>query len=695
LFDLKEEEKKKMKKHLLFVALILVLAALVACATPTPEPTKAPPPPVSSSASSVAPTAVPATKPPEATKPPTVAPTAVPAAKYKEAPMLAELVKQGKLPPVEQRLPEKPLVVETVESIGQYGGVWRRGFLGPSDFNNYVRVVYDALVRFSPDGSKVVPHIAESFDSKDFKTWTVKLRKGAKWSNGDPFTADDILFWYNDVLLNKDITPSLPTWMKNKDGSVVEVKKVDDYTVTWTYKDPNTTFPMELANKDNGDRQYPVFLPSKYLKQFHASYAKKEDLDKMVADAKFKTWTELFANKQSPPDNPDRPVMAAWMPVNRISEQVFTLRRNPYFVGVDAEGNQLPYIDEVQFKFFADAQALTAAALAGELDQQERHINLLSYPLFKEQELKAGKIRVITWPAFGGGDASVFFNLTYTKDADLGKLMREKDFRIALSYAINRKQIQETAFLGLGEPRQGVAAPGHPYYPGDEYAKKYTEFKPDEANKMLDKLGLDKKDAEGFRLFPGTTKRVAIELSVVPVFGPWPDVAQLIAKDWEKVGIKTNVQVRERSLHFQLRSSNDLQAEIWNQDTAGFPFTGNPKYDVRTILTGNITLGPLYKQWYDTNGKEGMEPLPEIKQIVELIDKGKTVGPDEQAKIAQQIFKLWVDNMFEIGTIGLTPLDQGVCVVSANMRNIPTKLGKDWPLRTPGNARPEQWFYKK
>jgi len=106
-------------------------------------------------------------------------------------------------------------------------------------------------------------------------------------------------------------------------------------------------------------------------------------------------------------------------------------------------------------------------------------------------------------------------------------------------------------------------------------------------------------------------------------------------------------------------------------------------------------LGPLYKQWYDTNGKEGMEPLPEIKQIVELIDKGKTVGPDEQAKIAQQIFKLWVDNMFEIGTIGLTPLDQGVCVVSANMRNIPTKLGKDWPLRTPGNARPEQWFYKK
>lgn len=616
---------------------------------------------------------------------------------YKESPLLAELVQAGKLPPVDQRLPKNPLVVETVESIGKYGGVWRRGFLGPSDFNNYVRVVYDALVRFAPDGSKVIPHYAESLTpSSDFKTWTVKLREGSKWSNGDPFTTDDILFWYNDVLLNKDITPTIPTWMKNKDdGSTVKVAKVDDYTVTWTYNDANTTFPMELANKDNGDRQYPVFLPSKYLKQFHPTYAKQADLDKMATDAGFKTWTELFANKQSPPDNPDRPVMAAWMPVNRISEPVFTLRRNPYFVGVDKEGNQLPYIDEVQFKFFADAQALTAAALAGELDQQERHINLLSYPLFKENELKTGKFHVITWPAFGGGDAEVFFNTTYTKDEDLGKLMREKDFRIALSYAIDRKEIQESAFLGLGEPRQGVAAPGHPYYPGDEYAHKYTEYKPDEANAMLDKIGLDKKDSEGFRLYPGTTKRVVIELSVVPVFGPWPDVAQLIAKNWESVGVKTNVQVRERSLHFQLRASNDLQTELWNQDTAGFPFTGNPKYDVRTIPAGNITLGPLAKQWYDTGGKEGMEPLPELKQIVELIDKGKTVGPEEQAKIAQEIYKIWVDNMFEIGTIGLTPLDQGVVVANVNIHNIPTKLGKDWPLRTPGNSRPEQWFYSQ
>ena len=613
--------------------------------------------------------------------------------KYKEAPMLADLVKAGKLPPVAQRLPDDPLVVDTAEGIGQYGGVWRRGFLGPGDFNNYHRVVYDALVRYSPDGTKIEPKLASSVQSSpNFTTWTVKLRRGAKWSDGSPFTADDIMFWYTDVLLNKDLTPALPTWMKNHDGSPVVVEKVDAYTVRWAYKEPNTTFLMELANKDSGDRQYAVFLPSKYLKQFHAKYADQAGLDQMVAQAKFKTWTELFAAKAHPPENPERPSMAAWVPETRVSDQLFVLRRNPYYVGVDKAGNQLPYIDTIQFKFFADIQALNLAAIAGELDEQERHINLVNYPVLKEHE-KDGKYRVILWPGFGGADADVTFNETYNKDPELGRLFQNRDFRIAMSDAINRNEIKESAFLGLGEPRQPVAAPWHPYYPGNITAWKYTEYRPVEANQLLDQIGLNRKDTEGFRLFPGTTRRVTVELSVVPAFGPWPDIAQLIAKDWERVGVKTIVQVRERALHFQMRQSNDLQAEIWNQDTSGFPFTGVPKYDPRSLLYGTITTGPLWKQWYDTGGKEGVEPPAPIKRIVQLIDDGRSAAPSEQVRDAQEIFRIWVDNQFEIGTVGLTPLDQGVVVVNVKMRNVPAKLGKDWPLRTPGNARTEQFYY--
>jgi peptide/nickel transport system substrate-binding protein len=269
--------------------------------------------------------------------------------------------------------------------------------------------VFDGLVIFSPDGSKVEPKVAQGWEnSADFKVWTIQLRKGARWSDGEPMTADDILFWYDNVLLNKDITPSLPKWMKNADGSVAKVEKDGDFAVKFTYNEPNTLFLYELANKDGGDRTYAPFLPAHYLKQFHPTYGDKAAIDKLVADAKFKTWVELFATKNAPFENPDRPTMAAWVPVTRISEQIFSMKRNPYFVGVDKDGNQLPYIDEVRFTFFADIQALNLAAIAGELDEQDRHINLMNYPVLKENEQK-GQYKIITWPDFGGSDAVVMF----------------------------------------------------------------------------------------------------------------------------------------------------------------------------------------------------------------------------------------------------------------------------------------------
>lgn len=616
------------------------------------------------------------------------------ASKYKEAPILAEQVKAGRLPAVDQRLPENPLVVPTVERVGQYGGIWRRAFLGPADANNYVRVVYDSLFRFAPDGGKLEPKIAAGAEpSADFKVWTIKLRKGARWSDGAPFGADDMMFWYKDVILNKDLTASLPGWMRNKDGSPALVEKIDDNTVRFTYMEPATLFLTALTATDGGDRTFAAFLPAHYLKKFHPSYTPKEEVDKATLAAGFKTWPELFAARNAPPENPERPTMAAWVPTSRVSDPVFTLRRNPYFVGVDSDGNQLPYFDEVRFTYFADAQALNLAAIAGDFDLQARHINMTNYPVFKDQE-KTGKYKVITWPTFGGADAAVTFNQTYKADAEMGKLMATREFRVALSHAINRDQIKESAFLGLGEARQGVAAPWHPYFPGDEHAKKYTNYDVATANKLLDGLGLTKKDAQGIRLL-ASGKPATIELAIVPAFGAWPDVGQLIAKDWEKVGIKTVVQIRERALHFKMRDANELMAEIWNQDTTGFPFTGNTKFDIRipAIQIGNF--GPLHGQWYRSGGKDGVEPTPEIKKIVELIDLAKTVGTDGQIKAAQEIFKIWAEQLYEVGVIGLTPMIQGVVVVNSRMRNVPTQLGNDWPLRTPGNARPEQFFYQR
>jgi peptide/nickel transport system substrate-binding protein len=614
--------------------------------------------------------------------------------RYKEAPQLTEQVRAGRLPAVDQRLPESPLVVPAVERVGEYGGVWRRAFLGPADANNYVRVVFDSLFRHSPDGGKIEPKIAAGAEhSADYKTWTIKLRKGARWSDGAAFGADDIMFWYKDVLLNKDLTPALPGWMRNKDGSPVAVEKIDDITVRFAFAEPATLFLTALVAADGGDRTFAAFLPAHYLKKFHPSYTPKDEVDKAAQAAGFKTWTELFAARNAPPENPERPTMAAWVPTSRVSDPVLTLRRNPYFVGVDTAGNQLPYIDEVRFTYFADVQALNLAAIAGQFDMQERHIQMTNYPVFKDEERK-GKYKVLTWSTFGGADAAITFNQTYRADPEMGKLMASKNFRVALSHAINRDQIKESAFLGLGEARQGVPAPWHPYFPGEEHAKKYTGYDLALANRMLDALGLDKKDAQGIRLLPNG-KPATIEIAIVPAFGAWPDVGQLVAKDWEKVGIKTVVQIRERALHFKMRDANELMAEIWNQDTTGFPFTGNTKFDIRipAIQIGNF--GPLHGQWYRSNGADGVEPPAQIKKLVELIDTAKTVGGEQQIKVAQDLFKIWADEVYEVGIVGLTPMIQGVVVLNSRMRNVPTQVGNDWPLRTPGNARPEQFFYQR
>ncbi|HME22548.1 MAG TPA: ABC transporter substrate-binding protein [Acetobacteraceae bacterium] len=620
-------------------------------------------------------------------------PVAAQATKYHEAPALADQVKAGKLPPVEQRLPEQPLVVPVVEKIGEYGGVWRRAFLGPADANNYVRVAYDGLFRFTPDGAEIEPKIAAGAKSSaDYKEWTILLRKGARWSDGAPFTADDIVFWYKDVLLNKDLTSSLPSWVRNADGTAAKVEKLDDYTVRFTYDRPATLFLSEAANQDGSDMSYAMFLPAHYLKKFHPAYTPKEEVDRLAQAASFKAWNELFLARATPAQNPERPTMAAWMPVTRVSDPVFTIRRNPYYIGVDKEGNQLPYIDEVRFTYFADQQALNLAAIAGDFDMQARHIQMTNYPVFKDQE-KTGKYRVIVWPTFGGSDAVIALNTTYTADPAIGKLMATKDFRVALSYAINRDEIKESVFLGLGEARQAVPAPWHPYFPGKEWAAKYTEFDRDKANKMLDALGLTKRDGQGIRLMENG-KAATIEISVVPAFGAWPDVAQLVAKDWEAVGIKTVVQIRERALHFNMRTANQLMAEIWNEDTTAFPFTGGAKFDVRNTL-GTLTIGPLYSKWLTTGGKEGVEPIEPLKRVMQLIDTARSVGHDGQVQAAQELFRIWADNVFEIGTIGLTPMVQGVVVINSKFHNVPMTIGNDWPLRTPGNARTEQFFFSK
>ena len=312
---------------------------------------------------------------------------------------------------------------------------------------------------------------------------------------------------------------------------------------------------------------------------------------------------------------------------------------------------------------------------------QERHIQMTNYPVFKENE-KSGKYRVITWPTFGGADAVVAFNQSYKADAEIGKLLATKDFRVALSHADQPRPDQ-----GVGLPRSrrgapGCAGPWHPYFPGDEWAKKYTQY---QGRRGQQAAGRHRPQQEGRPGHPAAAERQACYRSssrVVPAFAAWPDVAQLISKDWEKVGVKTVVQLRERALHFKMRDANELQVEMWNEDTTAFPFTGNAKVDVRNNPI--LTTGPLYLQWYQTQGQGGHGAARPDQEDRGAGGHRPHRGPDGQVKAAQEIFRIWADNVYEIGTVGLTPMVQGVVVVNTRLRNVPTTLGNDWPLRSPG-----------
>ena len=613
---------------------------------------------------------------------------------YTGAPLFAGAVASGALPPVGERLPSEPLVQDVTDSIGTYGGTLRRGFLGPSDHNNYTRVTYDALVRHAPDGGEVIPHIAKGWEANDdFTQWTVFLREGMKWSDGEPFTADDVMFWYDAILNNEELTPTKPIWMRNGDGSTVSVEKLSDTSVRWTFGQPNTAFLLDLANKDGADKSINnlVVAPAHYMKQFHPDYTDEATLAAKVSDAGFDTWTQLFSVEALPHLSGNRPSTAAWMPRDgsTVADETFVIERNPYYFAVDAEGNQLPYIDNVAFKFFADKETLNLAAVGGEIDMQGRHLAMSNFPVLMENSDKGG-YRVVTYPTFGGSDAVLMFNQTYDNDEGLGELLRNKDFRVALSYSIDRDAIKELAFLGIGEARQGVPAPFHPYYPGDEYAFKYTELDTDKANALLDGIGLTARDGDGFRLMPNGD-RLDLEVGVVPAFASWGDIGQLVVEDWGDVGVRAHVEIRERTPHFAMRDSNDLQIEIWNEDTTGFPFSGQPKMDPRS--NPSLTFAPLVRKWVETNGAEGMEPTAEIQRLMDIIDEAKLSGRERQIELAQELFRIWADNVWEIGTVGLTPMVQGVVVVNAKLRNVAEVAGNDWPLRTPGNTRPEQFYF--
>src|SRR5499426_1456375 len=620
---------------------------------------------------------------------------------FKEAPQLAELVKAGKLPPVQERIGQDPLVVKPLREIGKYGGTWRRGFTGPFDTSNGHRAAQnDKLLYWDYTGTKIVPNIARAWEvSADGRTTTISLRRGMKWSDGQPFTADDFVFWFEEVYSNKDLVPT-PLAVMSINGKPIAVKKVDASTVQFLAPDPYYALPTVLASVWGighharfGRNALGGFAPAHYLKQYLPKFASKDDIAKKLADLKFDNWVLMFKNRNDACRNPDLPVVTAWKTVTPINTPTWTLERNPYSVWVDTDGNQLPYIDRVVLTLAENLEVINLRAIAGEYDFQARHLDLGKVPVFIENQQK-GNYKLSLDPGDYGGDMIIKFNLSYEADPEIAKWMNTTDFRRALALGIDRDQINETFWLGTGTPSPVVPADANKYNPGPEYRRLWSTLDLKKANEMLDKLGLAKKDPEGYRLRADGKGRLRLEIMTLGgQFVQYTQIAEMIREQWKKIGIDLKVQEVERSLALQRTANNEQQLAAWNNDGSEHLFTF-PLHVFPYELAAVATSGPLYVKWFHSAGAQGKEPEPRMKELMEKWKKAFGVPEKERIQLGKDVWRIAAEEVYIIGVVGMGPASMGVRVVKTNMGNIPSRMYNSPDGKTPGISRPVTFYFK-
>ena len=621
----------------------------------------------------------------------------------KEAPQLAEQVKAGKLPPVADRVGQDPLVIKPVHEIGKYGGTWRGGFTGPADFWNGYRCCSgpDHLLFWDYTGDKVTPNLAKGYEMQDGgRTLVLHLRRGMKWSDGKPFTADDFVFWFEDIYRNKDLVPT-PSAAMAINGKQGVIEKADTYTVKFKFPEPYFMFPDMLAGStDVGGQAWRGALglggyaPAHYLKQFHPKYAGQAEVDKKVKDAKFDSWVRMFLFKNDWSLNPELPVLSPWKTVTPANTPTWTLERNPYSVFVDTAGNQLPYIDRVVLTLGENLEVINLRAIAGEYDFQARHLDLAKVPVFIENQAKGG-YKLHLDPGDYGGDMIIKFNLSYEADPEIAKWMNTADFRRALSLGIDRDQINETFWLGTGTPGSVVPADGNKYNPGPQYRKLWATLDIKKANEMLDKAGLAKKDAEGYRLRTDGKGRLRIEIMTLGgQFLQFTQIAEMIREQWKKIGIDLTVQEVERSLALKRTAANEQQLGAWNNDGSEHLFTF-PLHVFPFEIAAVASSGPLYAKWFQSAGTQGKEPPARMKELMEKFKRAYGVPEKERIELGKEVWKIAAEEVYIIGVIGMGPASMGVRVVKTGMGNIPSRQYNSPDGKTPTISRPVTFFWKK
>jgi peptide/nickel transport system substrate-binding protein len=360
---------------------------------------------------------------------------------------------------------------------------------------------------------------------------------------------------------------------------------------------------------------------------------------------------------------------------------------------VDTDGNQLPYIDKIQLTLAENLEVLNLRAVAGEYDMQERHLDIGKLPVFIENQQK-GNYKLVLDTADFGADMGIKVNLSYEADAEIGKLFRTVDFRRALSMGIDREQINEAFWLGTGVPGSFVPRESNKYSPGPEYRTKWATYDLKQSNELLDKVGLTKKDPEGYRL-KSDGQRLRVEVQTYGgQFVQFTRISEMIRDQWRKIGVDLIVNEVERSLGQKRNISNENMMYAWQNDGSEHLFTFPTHVFPYDGTGGN---GALFAEWFQTNGAKGKEPpaeLEPLKKIYENFRKAFGVPEDEQIKLGKEIWAIAADQVYTIGVIGLAAAVGGVRIFKNNLGNIPARMYSSPDGKTPAISRPATFYYK-
>ncbi|CAA9553978.1 MAG: ABC transporter, substrate-binding protein (cluster 5, nickel/peptides/opines) [uncultured Thermomicrobiales bacterium] len=611
-------------------------------------------------------------------------------AQFAESPLFAEQTASGALPPVRERLPLNPMIVTPTEQVGKYGGSWRTAIVGGGDFAWLVRTVaYDYLVRWDPAWEAVVPNVAESWEtSADGRTYTFKLREGHKWSDGQPFTVADVMFYGEDVYRNEELTTSLGTnpWT---------IEQVDDLRFAVTFERPDGLFIQNLATP-NGDDW--TGYPKHYLQQFHAKY-NTTNLDQLVADAGTETWARLFqqmgtaipgTSSDARFQNLELPTLYGWRLVEPYAEGTrVRVERNPYYFKVDPEGNQLPYIDEVVFNTVQDNEVLLLQATNGELDMHARHINTDPNKSVLSQAAADGGFRLFEMLLASMNTCMIAFNMT-SQDPALQPIFANKDFRVGLSHAINRQEIIDAVFVGQGEPWQGAPRPESAYV-NETLAKQFTEYSVDLANQHLDKV-LPDKDGSGMRLRPDG-QALVIRVDVTSLEPTWVDQMNLVIGYWQQVGVQAQLQPQDRSLLYQRKDANQHECVVWGGDGGLNDAILEMRWYAPVNNESNYGIG--WWQWFAQPANPlaaAVEPPAEVQEQLKLVTQlRETVDPVAQGELFQQILDIAAEQFYAIGIALPGP---GYGIVKTNFRNLVEPMPNAYLYPHPGPSNPEQYFFE-